>query len=122
MSEQEVINYLKQLPTPVAYDELSESDKVKQIFNAHEEINDALIPYKDVKLTTRMVALQTLYNIEGEEEGIAMLRRQGVTDYTVKDVKAVLNKDVICPAVLALITNLNALSQSDNVYRVGRLI
>lgn len=122
MNEQEVIDYLKSLPTPVAYDELTESDKVKQIFNAHEEVSDVLIPYENVKINKRMVALQTLYNIEGEEEGIAMLRRQGITDYTVKDVKAVLNKDVICPAVLALIGNLNALSQADNAYRVGRLI
>ena len=46
-----------------------------------------------------MVALQTIYNLEGEEEGTAMMRRQGITDYTVKDVKAVLDKDVISPSV-----------------------
>ena len=89
----DVIAYLTKIPTPEYYNDLSKDDATKHIFNAQEEINDALIKYPDVELTTRMVALQALYNLEGEDEGVAMLRRQGITDYTVKDVKAVLNKE-----------------------------
>lgn len=116
-----VFEYLAQLPTSEYYDDLSSDIAGKHIFNAYEEINDVLIQHEGIEPTIRMTALQTLYNIEGEEEGIAMLRRQGVTDYTVKDIKAVLNKDALSPNVLTII---NALidNKDNNKARVGRLI
>ncbi|MFC6402967.1 hypothetical protein ACFP67_14230 [Mammaliicoccus sciuri] len=122
METQEVIDYIKQLPTPLFYDELTDTDKKKHIFNAMEEISDVLIKFPNIKASTRMIALQTLYNLEGEEEGIAMLRRQGITDYTVKDIKAVLDKQSICPSVLAIIDAINDADVVDEGMRVGRLI
>lgn len=122
METKEVIDYIDQLPTPSFYDELTETDKRKQIFNAMEEISDALIKFPNIKASVRMVALQTLYNLEGEEEGIAMLRRQGITDYTVKDIKAVLEKQNICPSVLAIIDAINDADVVEEGMRVGRLI
>lgn len=120
ISTQEVIDYLAKLPTPKAYSQLSQEDAEKHIFNAQEEINDVLVKYPSVTLTPRMVAVQALYNLEGEDEGIAMMRRQGITDYTVKDVKAVLDKDVLSPNVFAMI---EALAEDDtHKMRVGRLI
>lgn len=117
----DVLNYLKELPTPEYYNDLTPDMARKHIFNAYEEINDVLIQHKDITPTIRMTALQTLYNLEGEEEGIAMLRRQGVSDYTVKDVKAVLEKDPLSPNVLAIIEALTS-TPENNSLRVGRLI
>lgn len=117
----DVLNYLKELPTPEYYNDLTPDMARKHIFNAYEEINDVLIQHKDITPTIRMTALQTLYNLEGEEEGIAMLRRQGVSDYTVKDVKAVLEKDPLSPNVLAIIEALTN-TPENNSLRVGRLI
>lgn len=121
MTIDDVITYLEKIPTPSTYANLSRDDAEKYIFNAQEEINDVLIKYPSVELSPRMVALQTLYNLEGEDEGIAMMRRQGITDYTVKDVKAVLDKDMLSPNVLAIIEALAEQNVQNNL-RVGRLI
>lgn len=124
MKEQEiddVLAYLKKIPTPEYYNDLTPDMARKHVFNAYEEINDVLIHHNDITPTTRMTALQTLYNLEGEEEGIAMLRRQGISDYTVKDVKAVLEKDALSPNVLAIIDGLTN-TPENNSLRVGRLI
>lgn len=118
---QEVLDYLEKIPTAEYYNDLNDDLARKHIFNAHEEISDILIRYKDIKPTTRMIALQTLYNLEGEDEGIAMLRRQGVSDYTVKDIKAVLNKDVLSPNVLVIIDAMTDVPENNNAH-VGRLI
>lgn len=117
----DVLEYLKQIPTPKYYDDLTHEMTRKHVFNAYEEINDVLIQFKGIVPTKRMTALQTLYNLEGEEEGMAMLRRQGVTDYTVKDVKAVLDKDTLSPNVLAIIDAMNVVPEMNNAS-VGRLI
>ena len=124
MKEQEiddVLEYLKKIPTPEYYNDLTPDMARKHVFNAYEEINDVLVQHNDITPTTRMTALQTLYNLEGEEEGMAMLRRQGVTDYTVKDVKAVLDKDTLSSSVLAIIDALINTPENNNA-RVGRLI
>ncbi|MGC9676065.1 hypothetical protein ACOP1M_00295 [Staphylococcus warneri] len=117
----EVYDYLNKIPTPQSYSDLPQEKVEKYIFNAQEEINDVLISYPTVKITPRMIAVQTLYNLEGEEEGIAMMRRQGITDYTVKDVKAVLDKDTLSPNVFAMIKALAEQDANPNL-RVGRLI
>lgn len=118
---QSVLEYLEKIPTAEYYDNLTDDLARKHIFNAQEEISDILIRYKDIKPTTRMIALQTLYNLEGEDEGISMLRRQGISDYTVKDIKAVLNKDVLSPQVFAIIDAMNDIPEKNNAH-VGRLI
>lgn len=117
----EVLEYLEQLPTPDYYNDLDTDMARRHIFNAHEEINDVLIQHKDINPTIRMTALQTLYNLEGEEEGTAMMRRQGISDYTVKDVKAVLNKEPLSPNVVAMIDSLINTPESKSM-RLGRLI
>ncbi|MGD6773343.1 hypothetical protein [Staphylococcus simulans] len=121
MTIDEIKSYLEKIPTPAYYDNLSSEEQTKLVFNAQEEINDVLIGYPNVSPTVRMYALQAIYNAEGEDEGIAMMRRQGIKDYAVKDVKAVLDKDIISPAAFALIEAFNAQEQS-NKMRVGRLI
>ncbi|MEB7460154.1 hypothetical protein [Staphylococcus borealis] len=121
MKVEDVLNYLELIPTPQSYENMDIDTAKKHVFNAQEEVNDVLIKYPTVDISPRMVALQTIYNLEGEEEGTAMMRRQGITDYTVKDVKAVLDKDVISPSVFAIIEAL-AEQQVNNNLRVGRLI
>lgn len=121
MKIEDVLNYLELIPTTQSYKNMDIDTAKKHVFNAQEEVNDVLIKYPTVDISPRMVALQTIYNLEGEEEGTAMMRRQGITDYTVKDVKAVLDKDVISPSVFAIIEAL-AEQQVNNNLRVGRLI
>ena len=116
----DVVEYIKKMPTTEFYESMSEEQREQHIFNAYEEVNDLLIKYPNVTINTRMVALQALYNIEAEEEGIAMLRRQGIKDYTVKDVKATLDT-TINPRLLDLIESMNKSTQS-NTMQVGRLI
>lgn len=120
VTTQQIVDYIDKMPTTEFYESMSEKQREEHIFNAHEEVNDLLIKYPNVEINARMVALQALYNIEAEEEGIAMLRRQGIKDYTVKDVKATLDT-TINPRLLTLIESMNESTQS-NAMQVGRLI
>lgn len=124
VNEQEVKDYLSKLPTPDYFDELTHDALTKHIFSAQEQINDFLTNYPNVDLSKRMVALQTLYNVESEYEGIAMLKRQGITDYTVKDVKAVLEQDeILSPNVVSIIEKEHEKNGTPKTtMRVGRLI
>lgn len=124
INEQEVKDYLSKLPTPDYFDDLTDDTLKKHIFGAQEQINDFLTNYPKVELSKRMIALQTLYNVESEYEGIAMLKRQGITDYTVKDVKAVLEQDeILSPNVVSIIEKEHEKNgTSKNTMRVGRLI
>lgn len=124
VNEQEVKDYLSKLPTPDYFDELTHDALTKHIFSAQEQIKDFLTNYPNVDLSKRMVALQTLYNVESEYEGIAMLKRQGITDYTVKDVKAVLEQDeILSPNVVSIIEKKHEKNGTPKTtMRVGRLI
>lgn len=114
----DVLEYLENIPTPKAYDDLKDDDKEKYVFAAIEEVNDILLNYQDVSISKRMAALQALYNVEGEDEGIAMMRRQGLKSYQVKDVTASLDTSSISPNVLAMIEAQATKPQA----KVGRLI
>lgn len=124
VNEQEVKDYLSKLPTPDYFDDLTDDALTKHIFSAQEQIKDFLTNYPNVDLSKRMVALQTLYNVESEYEGIAMLKRQGITDYTVKDVKAVLEQDeILSPNVVSIIEKEHEKNGTPKTtIRVGRLI
>lgn len=124
VNEQEVKSYLSKLPTPDYFDDLTNDDLTKHIFGAQEQINDFLTNYPNVVLSKRMIALQTLYNVESEYEGIAMLKRQGITDYIVKDVKAVLEQDeILSPNVVSIIEKEQEKNgTTKNTMQVGRLI
>lgn len=108
------------MPTTEFYKSLDENVVNQHIFAAQEEVNDLLINYPKITLSARMVALQALYNIEAEEEGFGMLRRQGVKNYSVKDVSVSFD-DNISPRLLELIRRLDEATKS-NIARVGRLI
>ncbi|EGQ3439689.1 hypothetical protein H4N34_000670 [Staphylococcus pseudintermedius] len=120
VTTEQVIKYINNMPTTEYYQSLDENIVNQHIFAAQEEVNDLLINYPKITLSARMVALQALYNIEAEEEGFGMLRRQGVKNYSVKDVSVSFD-DNISPRLLELIRRLDEATKS-NIARVGRLI
>lgn len=101
----ETLSYMDMLPTNEYFNELTDEDKKKYLFAASEEIKRV---YPTITIEPAMVAMQSLYNIEGEVEGIAMMRRQNIQDYTVKDVKVVLKKDKLSPDLVAWLDDLLA--------------
>lgn len=115
----EVIEYLSLMPVPPYLEAMAPDEKEKQVFAASEEIADV---YPQIKQSPRMIALQAIYNAEAEDEGIAMMHRQGISDYTVKDVKAVLKRDNLSPYVLSLIKALPEMQDAASNGRVGWLI
>lgn len=120
VTTEQVIKYINNMPTTEYHKSLDENVVNQHIFAAQEEVNDLLINYPEITLSARMVALQALYNIEAEEEGFGMLRRQGVKNYSVKDVSVSFD-DNINPRLLELVRRLDEATKS-NIARVGRLI
>src|SRR5690606_41394807 len=57
------------------------------------------------KLTDRAVALQTIYMLEGDEEGFGRLKRQGVKSYAVKGVSVSFEGSGISEEVLLILTS-----------------
>lgn len=114
-----VADYLNLIPLPSYVAEMPVEDTEKAIFQASEEIGDE---YPQITQTPRMVALQLLYNAEAEEEGTGMMRRQNIKDYTVKDVKMVLDRQMLSPQVLGIISNLPEMQSKQANGRVGMLI
>ncbi len=116
--KQQIDAYLNKITIPHHFP-IDESERIKVLFEALEEILDE---YPTLELSPRLVVLQAFYNTEGEEEGIAMMHRQGVSDYTVKDVKAVLNRSILSPFVLRIIERMKEEQNVRSSGRVARLI
>lgn len=114
-----VIDYLDKIPVPEYFKDMPIEDKNKAVFGAIEEINGF---YPDLEITPRMAALQTLYNVEGEEEGFAVMRRQDVEQYEVKDVKATLKRSTLAPAVQSLIDSILEKENGDASGGFGWLV
>lgn len=112
-------DYLKLIPVPDYIAEMSLEDTEKAIFQASEEIMDE---YPQITQTPRMIALQFLYNAEAEVEGTGMMHRQGISDYTVKDVKVVLKREALSPNVLKIISRLPEMQNQGAGGRVGQFI
>lgn len=115
----QVTDYLNLIPVPSYVSDMTIDDLQKAIFQASEEIGDE---YPQITQTPRMIALQLLYNAEAEEEGTGMMRRQNIKDYTVKDVKVVLDRQMLSPQVVGIIGNLPEMQSKQSSGRVGRLI
>ncbi|UAK17559.1 hypothetical protein [Sporolactobacillus terrae] len=77
-----VDQYLKKLRYTDLYDALDQPGKEAAIFEATEVLKDH---YRESLLTDRIVAVQTLYMLEGEDEDFRKYRRQGVTAMRAKD-------------------------------------
>lgn len=96
----EVNEYLEKLRTAADYKELADADRESAVFEASELLLDHV---PESKLTKRMVALQTIFMIEGEGETFAMLRRQGVKSYSVKGVAVSLEAAGVAPSVIDIL-------------------
>lgn len=97
---EEIKEYLSKLKDNERFLELEESEKEKVIFSAFETLKDF---YREKSITTRVIALQVLYGLEGDYEEFERLKRQGVSNYSVKDVSVSFDKyEVISPVVIKL--------------------
>lgn len=96
----EVDAYLRKMFFAESYTELYGWGQSAVVFTASELLADH---YPKDQITPRIVSLQVLFMLEGESEEIAKLRRQGVTDATIKDASVSLKAvSEIAPQVLAI--------------------
>lgn len=108
-------DYINKLPFSDIYKSLETPVKQAHVFAAEELLKDR---YKESLLTDRIIALQTLYMIEGEEEEYAKLKRHGVTEFSTKGVSASFDGDNISPDVKAILGE----GKTANKVFVGRLV
>ncbi|MDY0395423.1 hypothetical protein ACFSMW_13505 [Virgibacillus halophilus] len=92
--------YLERMYGNELFKELSEPEQEKIVFAAHELLKDYA---PEDKITDRVVALQVLFMLEGEEEEYAKLKRHGIKSYSVKGVSVTFEGTEIAPAVLKLL-------------------
>lgn len=109
----EVHEYLVKLRTAADYKELERPEQESSVFEANELLKDHI---PETQITKRIVALQTLFMIEGEDETFAMLRRQGVKSYSVKGISVSLEAVGIAPSVIDI------LYPKSMTASVGRLV
>lgn len=103
-----VDTYIQKMHFTDLYDALDQPHKESIVFEATELLNDN---FRESLLTDRIVALQTLYMLEGEHEDYDMFKRHGITQLNVKDISVTFKGrngvsagyDSISPDVLALI-------------------
>lgn len=116
----EVNAYMEKLYSAGPYFELPSHEQQTAVFEATELLADE---FGADKLTPRIVALQTLYMIEGEAEEYAMLKRQGVKNLKVKDLSVEFDAAFdIAPAVIKIMTPSASAGNGSGMARVGRLI
>lgn len=118
---EEVIAYIKQLPNADDFERLPEDIQSKHVFSATETLKGYYGANTKVSLNERVIALQTLYMIEGDAEEFAKLKRHGVSNYSVKDVSVALEGASDIPDyILVILNQLNPTVARRG--RVGRLI
>lgn len=94
--------YLKRMSNTAGYTDLDAAEQEKKVFEASELLKDH---FDASKLTDRAVALQTIYMLEGDEEGFGRLKRQGVKSYAVKGVSVSFEGSGISEEVLLILTS-----------------
>lgn len=107
-----VQEYLAKMPNTSAFLALSQPEIDAWIFEAEELLNDH---YSPLQITTRAIALQALYAWEGDNEEIAMLRRQGVSQFNTEGMSVTLISAGVSPLVIDTINR-------GSGARVGSLI
>ncbi|MCM3651327.1 hypothetical protein [Metabacillus litoralis] len=107
--------YINKMPFSDSYKSLDTPLKQAMVFAAEELLKDH---YKESLLTDRLIALQTLFVIEGEDEEYSKMKRHGVTSFATKGVSASFEGDNISPDVKAILGE----GKSSKKAFVGRLI
>lgn len=96
-----VDEYLKKLYFAQSYKDLTAVDQESIVFTAQEFL---LNYYKEDVLTAKVVSLQTLYMLEGENEEYSKLKRHGATKLSTKGTSVEFSvKHNIAPDVLAIL-------------------
>jgi hypothetical protein len=103
--------YLKKLHFAEAYLKMDDTAKESIVFTAEELLKDQFNPSK---ITERVVALQVLFMLEGEDEEFSKYKRQGVSNFSTKGISISFNGSNISPDVLAILKPSRA--------SIGRLI
>jgi hypothetical protein len=118
MNFQEVDEYLHKLHYTEHYTELDVTLREKIAFTA----NEMLLSYFDSEyITTKVVALQTLYMIEGEAEEFAKFKRHGVKSMGVSGMSFSFDSSTISPDVIALIQKMGGKGTTGKAM-LGRLV
>lgn len=82
--------YLAMLPGTESFLALDDIQQDKWIFQATETLSDE---YRPSQITDRVIALQTIYEYEGDGEDFAMLKRQGVDKFSTEGLSVSLKAD-----------------------------
>ena len=116
----EVDAYLFALSYTDVYKEKEQADREQDVFTAYEKLTSY---YDDIYLTPKIIGLQTVYMIEGEEEEFAKFKRQGVKSMGLGDLSFTYDiTQQISPEVVTLIERAKAAEVKPSGARVGRLI
>ncbi|MFY2248464.1 hypothetical protein ACOSZH_01135 [Priestia megaterium] len=119
--EFELVNaYLESIKYTDVYTGKSMEDREKLVFTAYDKLTN----FYDTKyLTPKVIGLQTVYMIEGEEEEHAMFKRQGVKSMKVEDIT--FSYDItqqISPDVIEVIAREKEKEIKPSSARTARLI
>ncbi|WP_273122786.1 hypothetical protein [Bacillus weihaiensis] len=116
---QAVDSYLQSIEYTAIYQSKEENERQKLVFTAY----DRLSTYFDEKyLTPKIIGLQTIYMMEGEEEEFAKFKRHGVSSMGLKGMS--FSFDItqhVSPDVLAIIQRAMSTEKRSGA-RVGRLV
>ncbi|WP_394548813.1 hypothetical protein [Priestia aryabhattai] len=118
--EFELVNaYLESIKYTDVYTEKSMEDRGKLVFTAYDKLTNF---YDEKYLTPKVIGLQTVYMIEGEEEEFAKFKRQGVKSMGLGDLSFTYDiTQQISPEVVTLIERAKAAEVKPSGARVGRL-
>lgn len=95
-----VDEYLSKLHFAEAYSKLESPAKESIVFTAEELLKDQFNPSK---ITARIIALQVLYMLEGEDEDFSKYKRHGVQSFATKGVSISFSGSSISPEVLSIL-------------------
>jgi hypothetical protein len=92
--------YLAKLPGTDEFLALASADQDRWIFQATETLTDHLASRQ---ITDRAIALQTIYEYEGDQEDFAMLKRQGVDTFSTEGLSVSFKSGSVSPKVMDIV-------------------
>lgn len=117
LNQQEIENYINQLPYNSAFTELDSETRQKVAFGAWEMLRRR---YGSDVITNEMAALQALYIAEGESQEFAMFKRQDVKNMGLDGMSFSFGTGNISPEVIAMIEQQQNAGGSGAIF--GRLV
>lgn len=107
-----VTEYLAKIPGTDDFLALDQTEQDKWTFQAEESLKDHLHPRQ---ITERVIALQTIYMYEGQTEDFAVLKRQGVDQFSTEGMSISFKSGTVAPQVIEIV-------QKSNRASVGSII